>query len=127
MSATAPAAAPVPGPLAQGANNRFGTFKYETPNSSASRAPTYTALNLGSLFGGGQPAVNPNVPAAAAAPMSGRVPGPLAGPPGRMQMASDALASAVSKPNWWQSLGRPDMNPDQLARAVKKRNWYQNV
>jgi hypothetical protein len=59
-STSAPAAAP-------NANQRFGTFQYQTPNSSASRAPIYTALNLG---GGGPPAANPNVPAANAQPVA---------------------------------------------------------
>lgn len=53
-------------PPAAAPNSRFGTFQYQTPNSSASRAPIYTALNLG----GGQPAANPNVPAANAQPMA---------------------------------------------------------
>ena len=56
-------------------NPRFGTVQYQTPNSSASRAPIYTALNL--FGGGGQPAANPNVPAANAQPAS------ASGPPGR--------------------------------------------
>jgi hypothetical protein len=54
------------------ANPRFGTVQYQTPNSVGNRAPIYTAMNLGGLFGGGQPA------APAAAP---RVPGPMAGGP----------------------------------------------
>jgi hypothetical protein len=53
-------------PPAAAASNPFGTFQYQTPNSSASRAPIYTALNLG----GGQPAANPNLPAANAQPVS---------------------------------------------------------
>jgi hypothetical protein len=62
--AASPAATSTAAPAA--ANPRFGTFQYQTPNSSASRAPIYTALNLG----GGQPAANPNVPAANAQPVS---------------------------------------------------------
>ena len=60
-------AAPAAAPAAAASNPRFGTFQYQTPNSSASRAPIYTALNLG---GGGQPAANPNVPAANAQPVA---------------------------------------------------------
>lgn len=78
VSAVAPAAAaPVPGPMA---NSRF--IGIDRPNADPTNArggaPLGTALNLGGLFGGGQPAVNPNAPSAAAAPMSGRVSGPLA-------------------------------------------------
>jgi hypothetical protein len=89
MSPTAPppAGQTAPGgPLATGgaggqgatSNPRFGTFQYQDPNSVGNRAPIYTALNLGGLFGGGQPAVNPNAPAPNARPMSGRIAGPLA-------------------------------------------------
>jgi hypothetical protein len=79
----APAARPVSGPLAASpgaaraapaGNDRFSTFRYENPNSSASRAPIYTALNLAGLFGGGQPAAaaNPaNLPSRAAQPVNG--------------------------------------------------------
>jgi len=133
---------PVPGPLAtggataQGATSNPRFVPVDRPNMSAAGgfgrggAPQMTALNLAGLFGGGQPAAA----APAAAPsLIGRSPGmriingPLAAPPGRTQMDPTALASAVSKPNWWQNLGRPDMNPDQLARAVKQRNWWQNA
>jgi hypothetical protein len=68
-------------------NPRFGTVQYQTPNSSASRAPIYTALNL--FGGGGQPAANPNVPAANAQPASASVPGPLANAPMPPTMPDD--------------------------------------
>jgi hypothetical protein len=76
----APAAAPA---AAGGDPNRFGTFQYQVPNQGiapgagsmggqGSRAPIYTALNLGGMFGGG--GANPaNVPAANAQPVSGGV------------------------------------------------------
>lgn len=74
VSAAAPAAR-VAGPLA--ASNRF--VGIDRPNADPTRrsGPQGTALNLAGLFGGGQPAVNPNVPAAAAQPVSA-VRGPLA-------------------------------------------------
>jgi hypothetical protein len=67
MAASPAATSTAPPAAAPNANQRFGTVQYQTPNSSASRAPIYTALNLG---GGQQPAVNPNVPAANAQPVS---------------------------------------------------------
>ena len=106
-----PAAAALPGPLA--ANSRF--IGIDRPNAPAEGGPygrsglQGTALNLAGMFGGGA-AANPSAPAANAQPVSAAapaaaapVPGPLA--PGRMQMNSDQLASAVGKPNWWQGLG----------------------
>jgi len=141
----APAAQPVsavPGPLAtggaggQGATSNPRFVQVDRPNADPTGRgggpPQMTALNLAGLFGGGQPA-------AAAAPagplarqpsmqhVSPRFAGPVATAPGRTQMGPAALASAISKPNWWQGLGRPDMTADQLARAVKQRNWWQNV
>jgi len=73
-------------------NNRFTTVQYQTPGSvrgPLSNSPIYTALNL---FGGGQSAAAPanpaNVPASAAMPVSGQLPGgrsinpqPPGGPP----------------------------------------------
>ena len=61
-------------------NNRF--VGIDAPNASAQNSmrggPQGTALNLAGLFGGGgQPAANPNVPAANAQPAS------ASGPPGR--------------------------------------------
>ena len=82
-------AASAPSPV----NNRFTTVQYQTPGSvrgPLSNSPIYTALNL---FGGGQSAAaspaNPaNVPASAATPVSGQLPGsrsinpqPPGGPP----------------------------------------------
>ena len=67
-------------------NPRFGTVQYQVPNSSGgplSRNPIYTSLNL---FGGGQPAaapaVNPNVPAANARPVSASAPNAYPGDAG---------------------------------------------
>ena len=155
-TATAPPAAPrsvAPAPVLHtpGAPNlgyyppnpRFGAMQSQVPSGRGplGNNPIYTTMNL---FGGGQPTAAP--PAAAPAAQSGgAVPrtypgdnwdidangnpipsyGPLA--PGNQQMDPTALARAVSKPNWWQNLGRPDMNPDQLASAVSKPNWYRNV
>jgi len=119
-----------------------------SPQNSMRGGPQGTALNLAGLFGGGGApgaprGVNPaNLPARG--PMARGAPsgddwdidangnvvpnyGPLGNAPGNQQMSPDALASAVKKPNWWQSLGRPDMSPDQLASAVRKPNWYRNV
>jgi hypothetical protein len=88
--------------------------------------PQMTALNLASLFNRGQnPPTAANVPAANAQPVSA-FRGPLA-TPGGMQMSPSAVANAVSKPNWWQGLGRPDMTPDQLAQAVRRPNWYRSM
>lgn len=69
-AAAAPAAAPN--------NDRFKLLNYDVPGGG--RTPYISALNLGGLFGGGQPAVNPSAPAAAAQPVSAtrRVPGPMA-------------------------------------------------
>lgn len=154
---TAQPPAPTPGPLASGgatgagasANPRFIGIAAPnmSPQNSMRGGPQGTALNLAGLFGGGAPGaprgVNPaNLPARG--PMARGAPsgddwdidangnvvpnyGPLGNAPGNQQMSPDALASAVKKPNWWQSLGRPDMTPDQLASAVRKRNWFQNV
>ena len=91
--------------------------------------PQGTALNLAGLFGGGQPAVNPNAPAANAQPVSAAAPAPVPGPlaPGNQQMNPSQLANAVSKPNWWQGLGRPNMTPGQQSAAIHKPNWYRNM
>ena len=88
-------------------NPRFGTVQYQTPNSSASRAPIYTTLNLG---GGQQPGANPaNVPAANAQPVSSASPpaSPSNSPlppimPGDIR--NQRVANAVRNPNWWQNL-----------------------
>jgi hypothetical protein len=84
VSAVQPAAVhpAVAAAAAQAANPRFSTFQYNVPGSSnqlgsggqgGRNAPIYTAMNLGGLFGGGQPAAAP-----AAQP---RVAGPLAANP----------------------------------------------
>jgi hypothetical protein len=121
-----PVAAPasVPGPLAGGgasgsaatSNPRFVNLNYR-PNADAAGgaqgrggAPQMTALNLAGLFGRGQPAVNPNAPAANAQPVSAQrtVPGPLANPPMPPVMPGDIrnqrVANAIRDPNWWKRL-----------------------
>ena len=126
-----PAAAAAPGPLA---NNRFIGIDAPnfSPQNSMRAGPQGTALNLAGLFGGGQPAA-PAAGGAQNAPLNQtpmpppRPRGPLAGPPGRMQLTQGQLANAVRKPNWWQSLGRPDMASAELASAVRKPNWWQTV
>jgi hypothetical protein len=65
MAASPAATSTAPPNAAPSANQRFGTFQYQDPNSVGNRAPIYTALNL---FGGGGP--NPNIPAANAQPVS---------------------------------------------------------
>ena len=77
----------VPGPLASGgasgsastSNPRFVGIPAPnaSPQNSMRGGPQGTALNLAGLFGRGQPAVNPNAPAANAQPVSA-VRGPLA-------------------------------------------------
>jgi hypothetical protein len=83
---------PVPGPLATGGATAMGASSnprfvgIDRPNANPSigggmlggarGGPQGTALNLAGLFGGG--GQNPNVPAANAQPMSGRLKGPLA-------------------------------------------------
>jgi hypothetical protein len=83
---------PVPGPLATGGATAMGASSnprfvgIDRPNANpgigggmlggARGGPQGTALNLAGLFGGG--GQNPNVPAANAQPMSGRLKGPLA-------------------------------------------------
>ena len=112
VSAAAPAAARVAGPMA--ANNRF--IGIDRPNADPTRrgGPQGTALNLAGLFGGGQPAVNPNVPAAAAAPMAGRVPGPLAG--GGMSKAPWGVGPLQKGMNWPGSFG-PDWRDLAASRS----------
>jgi hypothetical protein len=93
-NAPSPAAQPVSavkGPLAAGgatgasstSNPRF--VQFDRPNMDAAGGARrgggpaqMTMLNLAGLFGGGQQAVNPNVPAANAQPVSATTPGPLA-------------------------------------------------
>jgi hypothetical protein len=82
-AAAAAAAAPRPNPAATGgapgalssSNPRFSMLNYDV--SGGGKTPYISALNLGGLFGGGQPAANPaNVPALNAQPVSAQ--GPLA-------------------------------------------------
>ena len=100
----------------QGNNNRFIGIAQPnaSPQNSMRAGPQATALNLAGLFGGrGQPAaaaaVNPNVPAANAQPVSSASP-PAA--PGNAPMPpimpgdirNQRVANAVRNPNWWQNL-----------------------
>ena len=108
-----------PGPMAGGgaggqgatSNPRFVGVDRPNADPTARRgSPQMTALNLAGLFGRGQPAVNPNAPAAAAQPVSAQrpVPGPLANAPMPPVMPPDIrnkrVANAVAQPNWWQNL-----------------------
>jgi hypothetical protein len=75
--AAGPAGAPRAAPMGGGpANPRFTTFQYNVPGSGGGQggrnAPIYTALNLGGLFGGGQPQGQPSQTPRPA------VPGPMA-------------------------------------------------
>ena len=118
-AAAAPAAPPVPGPLASGgasavgatSNPRFVSIDRPNADPTARRgSPQMTALNLAGLFGRGQPAVNPNAPAANAQPVSAQrpVPGPLANAPMPPVMPGDIrnqrVKNAIANPNWWQNL-----------------------
>jgi hypothetical protein len=81
MSSRSPAvaggatAAPRAAPMGGGPNDRFTTFQYNVPGSGGGQggrnAPIYTALNLGSLFGGGAQGTPSQTPRPA-------VPGPMA-------------------------------------------------
>ena len=118
-------------------NPRFGLYQPQVPGSGQggplSRSPIYTTLNL---FGGGGPSqaapANPaNVPAPAATPVSGRLPGgryinpqPPGGPPDYGMAPVDITGYPVAGVNATRS---PDMTPDQLARTVRKPNWFRNV
>lgn len=99
-------------------NDLFGTVQL---NPNQRNAPIYTALNIGSLFGGGgqsapapQPAASPSGGGRTAlrAPSSGwtfdeegnLVPDQGPSAPGYQQLNPDELGSAVSKPNWWRKL-----------------------
>ena len=113
-------------------NPRFGTVQYQTPNSSASRAPIYTTLNLG---GGQQPAANPaNVPAANAQPVS-MVNGPTPVGQGLNPSGNLALAGGNSPgPNQFSSVPVPyppsmpgDIRNQRVANAVRNPNWWQNL
>jgi hypothetical protein len=120
----------VPGPLATGGATGVGATSnprfvpIDRPNMDplggrgAGGAPQMTALNLAGLFNRGQPAVNPNVPAANAQPVSA-VRGPLARPdlaqrvplsntpmppvmPAGVQ--NQRVVNAIRTPNWWDNL-----------------------
>jgi hypothetical protein len=81
-------------------NPRFGTFQYQTPNSTASRAPIYTSLNL---FGGGgqQPAANPDAPAADAQPVSASAPNRYPGDDWGVDEQGNVVPSyALNKAPW---------------------------
>lgn len=117
VSATAPRAA-TPGPLAN--NDRFGTFSYQNPNSIGNRAPIYTALNLGSLFGGGQQAANPaNVPAPNARPMVG---GPLS-KGGGMSKAPWNVGPLQKGMVWPKDMG-PPLPPNSARARILRPDLY---
>ena len=120
-----PAAPPPPGqqavggPMASGgaagtgstSNPRFiGIDRPNADPTARQGSPQGTALNLAGLFGRGQPAVNPNAPAANAQPVSAQrpVPGPLANAPMPPVMPGDIrnqrVKNAIANPNWWQNL-----------------------
>lgn len=116
------AAAPVPGPLATGgaggqgatSNPRFVQLDQgqNTDPTGRSRGPQMTALNLGGLFGRGQPAVNPDVPAANAQPVSA-VRGPLSSAPWTMGPQQKGMA-------WPKDMG--PFTPDRIAaRGLRQR------
>ena len=122
-AAPAPAA-PVRGPLAAGgaggqgatSNPRFVQLDRGQNMDPTSRmgSPNMTALNLAGLFNRGQPAVNPNAPAANAQPVAlnnvGKrlVPGPLASAPMPPVMPGNIrnqrVKNAIANPNWWRNL-----------------------
>ena len=126
----------------QGNNNRF--VQVDRPNASAAGgfgrggAPQMTALNLAGLFGGRQPAaapaVNPNVPAANAQPVS-MVNGPTPVGQGLNPSGNLALAGGNSPgPNQFSSVPVPyppsmpgDIRNQRVANAVRNPNWWQNL
>jgi hypothetical protein len=105
------------------ANPRFiGIDRVNQPmeNSAMTRGgPQGTALNLAGLFNRGQPAVNPNVPAAAAQPVAAMR--PVAGPLARPAPASP-LANAPMPPVKPNSVAN-----QQVANALRNKNWWQNL
>lgn len=155
-AASSPAATSTAAPAASGRpaspnlgyyppNPRFGTMQSQVGGGrgALSNNPIYTTMNLGNLFGG-KPAPPTTTSGAGAGVAKGHTlpPGddwdvddqgnviPKYGsklPSDPTQTNPTALASAVSKPNWWQKFGRPDMDPNQLASAVRKPNWWQNL
>ena len=105
------APAPVPGPMAGGgaggqgatSNPRFVGVDRPNADPTARRgSPQMTALNLAGLFGRGQPAANPNAPAANAQPVSAQrpVPGPLANAPMPPVMPPDIWKKRTGLPNY---------------------------
>jgi hypothetical protein len=138
-SPVAAPAARVPGPMAGGgatSNPRFIGLDYRpnaSPQNSMRAGPQATALNLAGLFGGQGGAVNPNVPAANAQPVSA-VRGPMA--QGRGMVPStypgdnwdiDAQGNVVpnygSSPNTTGPLQRPPRSSVARARILQP-NYY---
>jgi hypothetical protein len=121
VSAVHPAVAAA---AAQAANPHFSTFQYQVPNQGLtaaagpmgdprSRAPIYTAMNLGGLFGRGQPAAAP-----AATPMGQ---GGGATPYGIVRQSG--VAGPLANPG----VGTPDFSTlaPQIARArILAPNYY---
>jgi hypothetical protein len=92
-------------------NDRFVQLDQgqNTDPTARNRGPQMTALNLAGLFNRGQqPAVDPNVPAAAAQPVSAAAGSPFANAPMPPVMPPDILnqrvRNAIRSPNWWQNL-----------------------
>ena len=125
----------------QGNNNRFIGIAQPnaSPQNSMRAGPQATALNLAGLFGGrGQPAaapaVNPNVPAANAQPVS-MVNGPTPVGQGLNPSGNLALAGGNSPgPNQFSSVPVPyppsmpgDIRNQRVANAVRNPNWWQNL
>jgi hypothetical protein len=118
--------APVPGPLAtggaggQGATSNPRFVQVDRPNAPAAGGPQgrggppqMTALNLAGLFGRGQPAVNPDAPAANAQPVSGVLNGALSKAPWSM--------GPLQKGSVWPRDMGPFTPGQTAARGLKQR------
>jgi hypothetical protein len=118
--------ATVPGPLAtggaggQGATSNPRFVQVDRPNAPAAGGPQgrggppqMTALNLAGLFGRGQPAVNPDAPAANAQPVSGVLNGALSKAPWSM--------GPLQKGSVWPRDMGPFTPGQTAARGLKQR------
>jgi hypothetical protein len=115
-------------------NDRFPLLSHDV--SGGGKTPYISALNLGSLFGGGgQQAAPQAAPAAAPAAAPGGGPWPASeinqylahNAPGHLQMSPDQLATYMKTQPWLQNLAGPagrQMTPPQLAQAVHRPNWW---
>jgi hypothetical protein len=98
-------------------NSLFGTVQL---NPNQRNAPIYTALNVGSLFGGGgapvaQPAVAPaSQPSAPVGRTSLRA-------PSNEDWTFDANGSPI------MAFPNTNLTPDQLSQAVSKPGWYRRL